>query len=399
MLRKIVVLLMVYLLYGHSLMANAAVENIILTYQDDPRHSQSITWQTKTKDVANFLYVTTDKTKNWAKYQATIQEFVTTDELIYLHTVKLNDLKSDQQYFYEISNSHEKLEEGTFKTAGEKNPKFLIFGDSQSVNYSTWQQTLTNAVKFNPTVDFFVNVGDLVDVGQDYKQWQKFLAASKIISKNLSFVPVVGNHETYVGDGTFNMPTYFTTQLKVPTNGPPELKGQVYSFDYGQIHFVVLDSQFGEERAFVPNSLELQKQWLIRDLSNNKKPYIIVFMHRNPYHSGNSSKLEATAGFIPIFDLYKVNLVFCGHEHVVAKTYPLIADKNDENGTSYFTCGRSGTKIYNNKEQKSYHEYFYNITAQPTYFTVELNDNAFVVKAYTQDGNLLQDSIIKVKAD
>lgn len=30
-------------------------------------------------------------------------------------------------------------------------------------------------------------------------------------------------------------------------NGPDGLKGQVYSYDYGDVHFVVLDSQEDEE--------------------------------------------------------------------------------------------------------------------------------------------------------
>lgn len=101
------------------------------------------------------------------------------------------------------------------------------------------EKTLNNAYNATTSKDF-VNVGDLVDVGQRYGQWKMFLESSKDVIKRINFVPVVGNHETYVGDGTFSMPTYFTQQLKVPPNGPPELQGQVYSFDYGQIHFVVL---------------------------------------------------------------------------------------------------------------------------------------------------------------
>ena len=376
--------------------AESIIKNIVLTWQGNPQTSQTITWQTLNKDEARYLYYREINAKQWQKLEAKVENFDNEEGIIYINTITLNNLKSNTDYIYAIGNNNEILEEGNFKTANSKNPKFIIFGDSQSINYNTWQKTLNNAYNANANSDFFVNVGDLVDVGQRYGQWKMFLESSKDVSKRINFVPVVGNHETYVGDGTFSMPTYFTQQLKVPPNGPPELQGQVYSFDYGQIHFVVLDSQFGEERQFVPTSLKIQKEWLQRDLAHTDKPYKIVLLHRPPYHSSAGNNLDITAEFIPIFDLYKVNMVFSGHDHVVAKTYPLKENKYNSAGTTYFICGRSGTKTYNNKEQKSYQEYFYNITDQPTYFIVEFVNNAFVVKAFKQDGTMIQENVINV---
>lgn len=374
----------------------SAIKNIVLTWQGDPKTSQTITWQSLNKTVANYLYYRDNSSKPWLKVEAKVEEFNNDEGKVYINTVELNNLTSNMKYYYAIGNYSEILEEGTFKTADDKNPKFLVFCDSQSINYGTWQKTLNNAYYANPDSSFFVDIGDLVDIGQKYSQWKMFLENSKDINKKINLVPVVGNHETYAGDGTFVMPTYFTQQLKVPNNGPQALKGQVYSFEYGQIHFVVLDSQFGEEKNYVPDSLKIQKEWLERDLSNTDKPYKIVFLHRPPYHSSHGNILDISAQFIPIFDLYNVNLVFSGHEHVVAKTFPLKENKFNTFGTTYFICGRSGTKTYDNKEQKNYQEYFYNIIDQPTYFTVELINNAFQVKAFKQDGTLIEKSVIKV---
>ena len=47
----------------------------------------------------------------------------------------------------------------------------LIFPDSQSSDYSGWQELAQNAAKRNPEAKFFVNMGDLVDNGEDHSQW------------------------------------------------------------------------------------------------------------------------------------------------------------------------------------------------------------------------------------
>ena len=48
----------------------------------------------------------------------------------------------------------------------------LIFPDSQSSDYSGWQELAQNAAKKNPEAKFFVNMGDLVDNGEDHSQWE-----------------------------------------------------------------------------------------------------------------------------------------------------------------------------------------------------------------------------------
>lgn len=146
-------------------------------------------------------------------------------------------------------------------------------------------------------------MGDLVDNGQQYTQWKSWFAAIAGYSNQIPIVPVVGNHETYtpIPENKFSLPIYFTQQFKVEQNGPEGLKGQVYSFDYGNAHFVILDSQLGEERRFLPDSLERQQAWLAKDLAATNKLWKFVFIHRPAYHNRQAESLPdpKTAAFIP----------------------------------------------------------------------------------------------------
>ena len=93
--------------------------------------------------------------------------------------------------------------------------KFLVFGDSQSSQYSVWQTTLHKAYQANKEAAFFINVGDLVDVGQDYAQWKAWFDAAQGVIDTIPAMPVAGNHEAYTPERRFSMPILFTAQLNV----------------------------------------------------------------------------------------------------------------------------------------------------------------------------------------
>nr|WP_231969080.1 metallophosphoesterase [Thermoanaerobacterium sp. RBIITD] len=128
-----------------------------------------------------------------------------------------------------------------------------MFGDSQSgvatdPQYGPWKTTIQNSFKANPDAKFFVNVGDLVEIGQMYAHWNNWFDAAKGVIDTIPEMPVQGNHETYQSKNYDSAkPKDFVNQFVVPQNGPDSLKGQTYSFDYGNAHIVMLDSQEDEE--------------------------------------------------------------------------------------------------------------------------------------------------------
>lgn len=385
--------------------AKAAPDHVILTWTGDTKTTQTISWRSEfTMQGGAVEYVQADSGMNLpfkvSVAAAEVEGLETNQGGMSIHSVTLTGLAPGKRYLYRVGVQGGAWSEvQSFRTAPAKEErfKFLIFGDSQSYSYEVWRKTLQQAAAANQDAAFMVNVGDLVDVGQDYGQWEGWFDAGKGVIDAISVVPVVGNHETYTPEAKFSMPTLFTAQLKVPGNGPDGLKGQVYSFDYGNVHFSVLDSQLGEERSFVPDMLQKQQQWLENDFISSDKEWKIVLLHRPPYHNrpkpGDEDWRDALT---PLFDKYRVDIVFAGHDHAYARSHPLYGGKIAQGqGTVYVTCGRSGTKTYKSAEAKEWNSFFFNPMEEPNYLIAEVSGKELTVRAVSQSGDLIDEWTIR----
>lgn len=371
-----------------------APSHITLTWTDDARTTQTITWKTDvhTQDgQVQYGELISGKFGAQQILSAQVERVDSNWGEFNVHTATLTGLKPNTHYVYKVGSEGNWSEQYHFTTAPVKTYryKFLVFGDSQSVNYDTWRTTLHKAYRSNPDAAFFINMGDLVDVGQEYGQWYDWFNAAHGVLENIPCMPVVGNHETYAPGGRITMPTLFTEQFKLPMNGPDGLKGQVYSFDYGDVHFVMLDTQIGEEGRFVADMLEKQKIWLEDDLAATNQKWKLIFVHRALYNNkveGNSAIQE---GFAPIIDKYHADVVFTAHDHVYAHTYPLyggMAVDSSSRGTIYVATGRSGTKTYSDSIAREWDNFFYNPLDEPNYLTVEETGDSLTVRAFGQSG-------------
>lgn len=374
----------------------ATPKHITLTWTGDTQTTQTITWQTDEPITGQVRFREKGETVlllNREKIMAArMQPEITNLGIRYIHSVTLTGLRPGGSYIYQVSGGSTWSEQKTFTTArnDSKEFTFLVFGDSQSITYRTWQSTLQSAYLAHPDAAFITNVGDLVDVGQDYAQWDAWFAAGKGIIDSIPVMPLSGNHESYTVERKFSMPTLFTAQFSLPLNGPEEMPEQAYSFDYGDVHFVMLDSQAGEQRQFLPDLLARQKVWLEKDLAQTTKRWTIVFIHRPPYD--NKTFRDNTAireVFTPVFDKYQVDLVFSGHDHVYARTYPLRGGEVSPGGTIYVGTGRSGSKSYSTTSANSVNEFFYNPQDEPNYLTVTVTADSISIKAFKQSGTLI----------
>ncbi|MCX7970458.1 MAG: metallophosphoesterase [Negativicutes bacterium] len=268
---------------------------------------------------------------------------------------------------------------------------FLVFGDSQSHNYGLWGKTLKAAFERNEQAAFFTVVGDMVDTGGNPGQWQEWFNAGWPVMKSLPLVPVPGNHETYNGNGRAVYPVYLRGLFGLPGDSQPAGLTGVYSFDFGDAHFVVLDSQIDELSGEIPDLAERQREWLAADLSGTSRKWRVVFMHKPMYGRGNrdwGAKLRHW--WEDLLVAGRVDIVFSGHEHVYSRTRPLLPDGCDpaERGVVYVTCGRSGEKTYKGVRTGQFDEVFFNPLGQPNYLVVEVGKQ-LVVSAYTLDGQMI----------
>lgn len=287
--------------------------------------------------------------------------------------------------------------------------KFLIFGDSQSgkpnnPDYGKFDTTVHKAYHANPDSRFFINMGDLVEVGGYYNHWNNWFKAVNGVINKISFMPVQGNHETYKDstEKVTSKPIYFIRQFKVPQNGPDGLKGQVYSYNYGNVHIAVWDSQIDEEK-FDSTILKNEIKWLDNDLKNTDKKWRIVLFHKTSYYNKATRSNDKLKDIIqPVIDNNHVDIVINGHDHGISWTYPIKDDKFVERpsqGTIYYITGRSGGKTYHDLSKKVWDAFFYDPQEQPNYIVAEVNDNKFKLTAVKQDGTAIDTCIIDKSKD
>ncbi|KYK21657.1 hypothetical protein AYK24_08735, partial [Thermoplasmatales archaeon SG8-52-4] len=214
----------------------------------------------------------------------------------YFHKIEICDLTPSMKYYYKVKSDFVESKIYSFYTSFLQNDsiRFVVYGDSRGV-WDNWinAEIVANAIKKEEPY-FVLHTGDIVNDGRIAEQWIDFFSISDF-THNSTLYPSIGNHENY-GESYFK---YFI----LPNN---EIW---YSFDSGPVHFVSLDSNF-------INSIKLsQIFWLIKDLIVNKQPYTIVFFHHTLYSSGNHGStfyLRLLWGFI--FDYFKVDIVFNGHD-------------------------------------------------------------------------------------
>jgi acid phosphatase type 7 len=112
-----------------------------------------------------------------------------------------------------------------------------------------------------------------------------------------------------------------------------------FSFDYGNAHFVFLDSNphlynalvdynpiYAEKQGAFPAYPQILRDWLIKDLDSSNKTWKIVVYHHPAYSSGYSTlRNNQMRQITQVLEDHGVNLVFNGHEHNYQRTRPLRA--------------------------------------------------------------------------
>lgn len=308
-----------------------------------------------------------------------------------IHKAELNNLKPETAYIYRVGSSasgYSRQGELTTSENDQNSFTFINITDTQGVNakdYSKWKSTLDGALKKFPEARFLVHTGDMVDNGDSIYQWDLFSQAAKSELMKLPIVPAVGNHEAF--NKNLSNPDFknFTDKFNIIGNqntGAPY--GTVYSFNYGNVHFSVMNTQCGS------NSLKKQAEWLKADLSKNQKPWKVVVLHRGPY-GATYDTTDIRRLWTPVFDEFGVDLVLQGHDHNYVRSYPMKGGKRAEagKGTVYMDSNTGGVKFYPLK-QRSWQA----VVLQPKtrmYIAVTVQDSKMVIKAFDAE-NTLKDS-------
>ena len=321
----------------------------------------------------------------------------------YIHTAAVSDLKPGTAYEYRVGAGDKRSDWQSFHTAQGHDFKALIFPDSQSSDYSVWAATAQPAWQRNQDAQFFINMGDLVDNGQDHYQWNAWFDVVGDMIARIPVVPLLGNHETYDKDWKVRMPEAYLHLFALPRIDREKYQNQFYSFDYGDVHFVVLNTQSQELADFEPSLDEDEVAWFKEDMAKTTKKWKIVLMHKDPLQYGFANRPEPREeGFspegrlwMPLFDQYGVDAVLSAHLHTYRDRGHIKNFQRDESGPLYLITGVAGNVQYPGLwKQHSLDEY---VAPQPetdNYMTLEATDDSLTFRSFLPDGQLLEEKSI-----
>lgn len=321
----------------------------------------------------------------------------------YIHTAAVSDLKPGTAYEYRVGAGDKRSDWQSFHTAQGHDFKALIFPDSQSSDYSVWAATAQPAWQRNQDAQFFINMGDLVDNGQDHYQWNAWFDVVGDMIARIPVVPLLGNHETYDKDWKVRMPEAYLHLFALPRIDREKYQNQFYSFDYGDVHFVVLNTQSQELADFEPSLDEDEVAWFKEDMAKTTKKWKIVLMHKDPLQYGFANRPEPREeGFspegrlwMPLFDQYGVDAVLSAHLHTYRDRGHIRNFQRDESGPLYLITGVAGNVQYPGLwKQHSLDEY---VAPQPetdNYMTLEATDDSLTFRSFLPDGQLLEEKSI-----
>ena len=377
--------------------AAVAITHIRQLVAADNKTARTIMWEAKVKQPYTLEY-RLKGSKDIKAVQAADSSFTDKDSVIQ-YTARLDSLAPGSTYEYRINTAKNKgqwhklhMEAGAGFTA-------LIFPDSQSADYSGWQQLARTAYQRHPNSAFYVNMGDLVDNGQDASQWRAWFNSVSVFSDALPLAPVIGNHEAYSLAWKECLPASYTQLFNVPQNGLAKYPNQFYSFDYGPVHFVVLDTNFPEMKNFQPALLADELPWLEKDLAASRAKWKVVLMHRDIFRYGfgpesgreqtQTHLLDFSYQLLPVFEKYKVDAVLTAHLHTYRRRVPLqnFAPAPQGAGITYILTGVAGDVRY----PKLWGDFALDAATAPkpetsNYMTLKADEQALEFKAFLPDG-------------
>ena len=235
--------------------------------------------------------------------------------------------------------------------------KALIFTDSQCSNasYQVWHDTLAAGWARCPEAAFFADLGDLTDNGEADWQWEGFLSALAPYAAEHPFVPVMGNHECYGLDWKDCLPRRYLSTFTFPGNGVSTFHGYFYSFTYGPVEFIVLNTQMLELDGFFGKGhlLHTQLNWL-KSREAKPLPWRVALMHKDilaydEYQPGQDSAggfSDVGRTFLPALEEAGIDLVLTGHMHTYRRRGPLHSFQPAEKGPVCIMSGPAGDQHY-----------------------------------------------------
>jgi phosphodiesterase/alkaline phosphatase D-like protein len=259
------------------------------------------------------------------------------------HSVTVNGLSSNTRYYYQIGSADVELQDGKlnyFTTAPpasiSEKIRIAVFGDAGRNRFGVQRRVLEAYQIYTnkQPADVLLLLGDnAYHQGTDREYQKKFFKPyGSSILKNHALFPIPGNHDYGSRSRAARTHAYyknFTMPAAGELGGVPSGTEAYYSYNWGNIHFVSMDSHGTEDGGTTRmyDTLGAQITWLKKDLAANNQQWTIVYWHHPPYTmGGHNSDTEGElfrirTNVLPILERYGVDLLLSGHSHNYERSY------------------------------------------------------------------------------
>jgi len=426
-------------IYAQANEDKAPLENTTIVrgpyLQSGTEKSIILRWQTNNPTDSRVIYGISSR----SHIETAINPLISKD-----HKVEIEHLKKHTKYYYSIGDSKQMFNQGDssyyFITSPSKDYKetvhMWVIGDfgtgdelAESVKngYMKYRRGLQT--------DVWLMLGDIAYYHGEDKEYQKaiFSGIYKPMLRSVVAWPTPGNHDLRSADSHSQTGPYyeiFTLPTQGQAGGIPSDTEAYYSFNYGNIHYISLDSEDTPRDA---GSSMLT--WLEEDLKESKSLWNIVFFHHPPYTKGTHDSdreidsrgrmIEVRENILPILEKYGVDLVLSGHSHVYERSFLLknhygysstfnsksmiiktegksikyrstFYKNKDNQGTVYIVCGVSGHKVRVGSVDHPAFAYSSNLYSGS--LAIDIKDNV-LFSVFVDDTGKVRDSFSIIKED
>ena len=358
----------------------------------------------------------------------------------------LTGLKPGEAFDYRIDRGGETVftSHGMARKSASQPYKFIVFGDC---GQDTPAQKQIAKLTMDAKPDFVFLTGDIVYTRgriSEYrpKHFEVYNSDLTPLLRSTLFIGAPGNHDIATLDLTLNPDAQaFFYYWRQPMNGPPRkfgdkntpaIMGDVgdveaflsaagtafptaanFSFDYGNAHWLVLDSN-----PYVDMMDADLRAWIRSDLkAAGKAVWRFVGFHHPGFNSSIAHfKEQQLRKLSPLFEELGVDIVFAGHVHNYQRTHPMTfvpsadapragpvegtwtLDKKFDGaanarpkGVIYLVTGGGGAKLYNPEQQddpaswQPFTDKF--ISKQNSFTTVEVDGRNLKIRQVADDGS------------
>jgi hypothetical protein len=308
--------------------------------------SMTVRWRTSAPSNSQVSYGLDPSNLLW-----TAEEGALTTE----HEVTVSGLLPSTTYYYAVGSATHTLSGGdanhVFTTAppsGTATPtRVWVVGDSGTANANARavRDAYYGFTGSTPT-NLWLMLGDnAYQQGLDSEYQAAVFDMYPTMLRRSALWPTLGNHDGAAANSSTQSGPYYN-MFTLPTQG--EAGGLAsgteayYSFDYGSIHFVNLESFETNRGAASP-----MMTWLQNDLASTAQEWIVAFWHHPPYSKGSHDSdvdvemREMRQNALPILEAAGVDLVLTGHSHSYERSF-LIDGHYGLSGTFADSMKRNG---------------------------------------------------------